>query len=189
MELMEAIKHRRSTRAFTDEPVAKPILEDLVQAAILAPNATNSQPWHFTIVQNKLLLDRISDASKAHMLKLIDQAPAPRIAAMRAHLADPHFHVFYHAPAVILISALTGDWAAEDTALAAQNLMLAAFDCGLGTCWIGFAQKWLETVEGKESVGLGSEYVPIAPIIVGHPKGDTHPCRATRRSCIISIKI
>jgi nitroreductase len=173
MDVIEAITHRRSVRAYTDAPVAKKTLEELVQAAILAPSAVNAQPWHFTIIQNAALLYRISGESKALMLKAIDQAPAPHAAAIRAHLTDPDFHVFYHAPAVILISAVAGDWATEDAALAAQNLMLAAYAQGLGSCWIGFAQKWLETPEGKEAVQLSSQYQPIAPIIIGHPKGET----------------
>ncbi len=173
MNVIEAITHRRSVRAYTDAPVAKKTLDELVQAAILAPSAFNAQPWHFTIIQNAALLYRISGESKALMLKAIDQAPTSRAAAMRAHLIDPDFHVFYHASAVILISAIADDWAAEDAALAAQNLMLAAYAQGLGSCWVGFAQKWLQTAEGKEAIQLSPQYQPIAPIIVGYPKGET----------------
>ena len=89
---------------------------------------------------------------------------------MREHLEDPHFQIFYHAPALILISARDVDWACEDSALAAENLMLAACAEGLGTCWIGFAQRWLETEEGKRAVGLPDGYLPVAPIIVGNPR-------------------
>ncbi len=174
MDLMEAIQHRHSVRTFMNTPVTKKTLEALVQAAVLAPSAVNAQPWHFTIVQNKVLLDDISIASKAHMLTVIDEMTAPH-AAMRAHLEDPHFHVFYHAPALILISAIEGDFAIEDTALAAENLMLTAYGHGLGTCWIGFAQKWLQTAEGKKSVELGPQYMPIAPIIVGYPQDGASP--------------
>ncbi len=172
MDLMEALKHRRSVRTFTDAPVATKTLEELVHAAILAPSANNAEHWHFTIIQNKALLDRISDASKAHMLKVTDFATAG--SRVREHLvASNDFHVFYHAPAVILISTLASDWAVEDASLAAENLMLAAYGLGLGSCWIGFAQKWLETDEGKKAVELDAQYVPVAPIIVGHPKGET----------------
>ena len=48
--------------------------------------------------------------------------------------------------------------------------MLAARGVGLGTCWIGFAQGWLGTSEGKALLELPATYLPIAPIIVGHPK-------------------
>jgi nitroreductase len=54
--------------------------------------------------------------------------------------------------------------------LAAENLMLAAFADGLGTCWIGYAQGYLNTTEGKDALGLPAAWVPVAPIIVGHPK-------------------
>jgi nitroreductase len=48
--------------------------------------------------------------------------------------------------------------------------MLAAHAAGLGTCWIGFAQHWLGTPEGKGALGLPPSFAPIAPIVVGHPK-------------------
>jgi nitroreductase len=49
-------------------------------------------------------------------------------------------------------------------------MMLAAHGIGLGTCWIGFAQHWLGTADGKAALGLPSSYSPIAPIIVGDPR-------------------
>jgi nitroreductase len=59
--------------------------------------------------------------------------------------------------------------------LAAENLMLAAYSEGLGTCWIGFAQRFLNTPEGKNALGLPATSVPVAPIIVGHPKVEITP--------------
>lgn len=46
---------------------------------------------------------------------------------------------------------------------------------GLGTCWIGFAQGFLNTLEGKKVLGLPAAWVSISPIIVGHPKGQAAP--------------
>ena len=54
--------------------------------------------------------------------------------------------------------------------MAAQNLMLAAYAAGLGSCWIGFAQGYLNTPEGKQLASLPQEWVPVAPIIVGVPR-------------------
>ena len=72
---------------------------------------------------------------------------------------------------LIVISAVAeSPWAVEDCSLAAENLMLAASAAGLGTCWIGFAQAWLGTPEGKAALKLSETCVPVAPIIVGHPK-------------------
>ena len=85
-------------------------------------------------------------------------------------LGDSAFNVFYNAPALIVISSLSESaWAVKDCALAAENLMLAATAAGLGTCWIGFAQGWLLTPEGKTALELPDAYRPVAPIIIGHP--------------------
>jgi nitroreductase len=91
-------------------------------------------------------------------------------------LNDPKFDIFYHAPVLILISSVAeSPWTAENCALAAQNLMLAACAAGLGSCWIGFAQAWLRPGPGKAALGLPPDYVPVAPIIVGHPKSAPPP--------------
>jgi nitroreductase len=91
-------------------------------------------------------------------------------------LSDASFQIFYHAPVLILISGIAQTpWVVEDCALAAQNLMLAAYGDGLGTCWIGFAQGFLNTPEGKDALGLPATSVPVAPIIVGYPKTEIAP--------------
>jgi nitroreductase len=68
-----------------------------------------------------------------------------------------------------------GPWIVEDCALAAENLMLTAHAAGLGSCWIGFAQGFLNTPAGKSMAGLPEPWVPVAPIIVGHPKAAPPP--------------
>lgn len=62
--------------------------------------------------------------------------------------------------------------AEQDCCLAAENLMLAAFAKGLGSCWIGFAEIWLRSPEGKKALGIPSEQVAVAPIILGYPGGN-----------------
>lgn len=53
--------------------------------------------------------------------------------------------------------------------------MLAAYGDELGTCWIGFAQSYLNTPEGKDALGLPAAWVPVAPIIVGYPTTEPAP--------------
>jgi len=174
MDVEQAIYGRRAVRDYTAEPVDNATLRVLVEAAVQAPSAVNQQPWMFSIVQDKSALARISRDAKAFMLK---KTPA----ALLSHhfeelLGNPAFNIFYNAPALIVISALAeSDWAVEDCALAAENLMLAATAAGLGSCWIGFAQGWLATPEGKAVLELPDNYRPIAPIIVGHPKSVPPP--------------
>jgi nitroreductase len=173
MELLEAINGRRSVRDYTDETVSDTVLQELIGLAVQAPSALNQQPWSFVVVKDEGLLTHISDQAKVHMLRAPLAAPAQR---HRDMLADPKFHIFYHAPVLIVICAVdAGNWGVEDCALAAENLMLAAYSKGLGTCWIGFAQGWLDTADGKSALGLPSAFVPVAPIIVGHPHHQPTP--------------
>jgi nitroreductase len=175
MELEQAISGRRAVREYTKEAVDEGTLRRLIGAAILAPSAVNEQPWTFTVVRDQAVLDRLSREAKAHMLETAD--PKGRHSEhFRTMLGDPDFQIFYHAPALILISAASaGPWIVEDCSLAAENLMLAAYACGLGSCWIGFTQGYLNTPAGKELLGLPAASVPVAPIIVGHPKAKPAP--------------
>jgi nitroreductase len=174
MQLSEAIYGRRATRDYEDEAVSEGQIESLIRAAIQAPSAMNRQPWAFSIVRDRRTLTRISDEAKAHMLRTTPAGLMPN--HFEEMLGNPSFDIFYRAPALILISATEdGQWGAIDCTLAAQNLMLAAYGAGLGSCWIGFAQGWLGTPEGKASIGLTESHLPVAPIIVGRPAGVSAP--------------
>lgn len=174
MDLNEAIGRRRSVREYTAQAVDEPTINRLIDAAVHAPSAVNQQPWTFTVVRDQSVLDHVSGGAKSHMLATM--AESPHADRFQARLSDPDFQIFYHAPVLILISANEqGPWIVEDCALAAENLMLAACAAGLGTCWIGFAQSFLNTSEGKHLLGLPAACVPVAPIIVGHPKAAPPP--------------
>jgi nitroreductase len=173
MDLREAIYTRRAVREFTDELVDEKTLRQVIDAAVQAPSAVNQQPWSFCVVRDKALLARLSHDAKAHMLRT---SPAALSHHFQELLSDPKFDIFYHAPALIVISSVAeSPWAVENCSLAAENLMLTARAAGLGTCWIGFAQTWLGTPEGKAALSLPATYIPIAPIIVGHPKSAPPP--------------
>jgi nitroreductase len=173
MDISAAIAGRRSTREYTKQPLEEQTILRLIRAATLAPSAVNQQPWTFTVVQNQDVLNRVSQDAKAHMVATMsaDLAAGARAEHFRSMLSDPKFQIFYHAPALILISGnAPGPWITEDCALAAENLMLMAHALGLGTCWIGFAQSYLNTLAGKRQLGLPESWVPVAPIILGFPK-------------------
>jgi len=167
MDLDAAIYGRRSVRDYTAQPVDEATIRRLIDAAVQAPSATNAQPWTFTVVRDQDLLNRVSEAARVHLLA----GPAGWLSErQRTRLADATYHLFHHAPLLILISgSASRPWATENCALAAENLMLAAHGVGLGTCWIGYTQGYLNTPEGKEALGLPAEWVPVAPIIVGYP--------------------
>jgi nitroreductase len=139
------------------------MLRRLIDAAIQAPSAVNEQNWSFTVVQDKSLLRRISTQAKAHLLAQGSLAPH-----LRALVEDPEFDIFYDAPVLIVISSVgEGQWGVENCALA------------VGSCWIGFAQSWLGTADGRGALQLRPGRVPRAPIIVGYPRGE--PAAVPRR--------
>ena len=100
MELLQAIRERRSVREYTGQPVSDAVLRDLIEAAIQAPSAINQQPWCFVVVQDRALLAQMSGQAKAHLLKALLSAPAH---PFRDMLNDPKFDIFYRAPALIVI--------------------------------------------------------------------------------------
>lgn len=170
MDLQDAIYHRRAVRAYTGEAVDETVLRELIDAAVQAPSAMNTQAWTFCIVRDPTMLADISTRAREHML-----ANTP--AGLLTHhvdtiLHDAKFDIFYGAPTLVVICSTTDHpWAVENCALAAENFMLAAHAAGLDTCWIGFAQSWLRSAEGKAFLNIPSEIRPVAPIIVGHRAG------------------
>jgi nitroreductase len=85
-------------------------------------------------------------------------------------LSNANLDIFYQAPVLTVIcNKVDRRWAIEDCSLAAENFMLAASGARLRTCWVGFAQKWLGTQVGKAMLEIPDAYVPVAPLILGHP--------------------
>jgi nitroreductase len=174
MDANEAIAGRRAVREYTAQTVDDPAIRHLIDAAVHAPSAMNEQPWIFTIVRDQNVLDSISHGATSHMLATMSASPHSE--HFQSLLADSSFHIFYHVSVLILISATAeGPWIVEDCALAAETLMLSACAAGLGACWIGFAQSFLNTSDGKNMLGLPATCVPVAPIIVGRSKSVSPP--------------
>jgi nitroreductase len=183
MEVLTAIRQRRAVRHYKPDAVPAGLLRRIIVAASWAPSAMNEQLWRFTVVTGRPLLDEISAQSKVWMLGGL--AALPRPDHFHDLLSDPTFDIFYRAPALVVISAPAArPWAIEDCALAAQNLMLAATALELGSCWIGFAQGWLNTQEGRQALKLPAQEQAVAPIVIGYPKTVLPP--APRKPLIIA---
>ena len=180
MNLFEAIAHRRAVRDYTTQEVDKELIESLIGGAILAPNALNQQAWAFVVISDRKLLQTCSDAAKSHLAATLDpNSELYRLRSDRFGMAE--FNIFYNAPTLIVICATSAEhFVSYNCCLAAENLMLAGHGRGLGTCWIGFAESWLNQSDGKQMMGIPENYIPIAPIIVGYPR--TIPPSTPRRA-------
>lgn len=172
MELMDVINSRRSVRAYRPDMVERESIERILHAAVQAPSGMNSQPWAFGVIQGAKQLKGYSEQIKQFLLDSMDQMPW--LAQYQEHFRDPEYNVFYGAPALVIIYARDGNPIASiDCTLAAENVMLAACDMGLGTCWIGFSQGFLDQPHIRQELGVPDGYSVVAPIIVGYPAGPT----------------
>jgi nitroreductase len=168
MELNEAIYHRRAVRDYTSRAVDSPTIRELLNFAIQAPSAVNQQPWAFGVFQGKECLRRYSERAKAHLIAV--PGAISELHPGTEPYADPNFNIFYNAGTVIVIYAGHSRLnPAEDSCLAAQNLMLAAYGLGLGTCPIGLARPWLDLPAVKAELGIPADYAAIFPVIIGYP--------------------
>jgi nitroreductase len=173
---MDAIRQRRSVRAYAARPVEEAVLRELLEAAVRAPTAMHIEPWGFAIVQDKATLKRYSDRAKSRL-----RAPGGAVGwgsagrAPQDHpamLDDPAFNIFYDAGTLVVVCRRHGGrFADADCWLAAENLMLAAAEKGIGSCCIGFAVPVLNTAAVKRELGIPSDGAAVAPIILGYASG------------------
>lgn len=181
LSTLDAIYHRRAVRAYRSDPVDDATIHRLLDAAVHAPTAMHEEPWAFVVVQDRAMLERISDRAKAIMvaearahrdlLRAPGATPAGRHLAM---LTDPSFNIFYNAGTLIVICGKPlGEFVVADCWLAAENLMLAATALGLGTCCIGFALPALHAPDVKRELGIPDGTDAYAAVIVGVPLADT----------------
>lgn len=170
--LMDAIFHRRAVRAYSPQPVEREIVDRLLLAAVQAPSAMNQQPWGFAVLHGDKRLRDYSDRAKLH---LVATYPTTFEVNLRSELYEnASYDLFHGANTLIVIYAMSGRLHPnEDCCLAAENLMLAAYGLGLGTCPIGFARAWFDLPETKRELDVPEHYHAVFPVVVGYPAGFT----------------
>ena len=171
-ETLNLISSRRSHRAYTAQQITLEQRDALIAAALQSPSAVNRQPWHFTVVQNASLLDRINAYCVEHARS--KEGASPRF-------AQEDYHVFYHAPTVIFLSGPQGTvYAPIDCGIAVQNLAIAAESMGLGSVILGMPREAFQSAHGdevRELLGFPEGHDFIIAIAIGHPADtkDAHP--------------
>lgn len=175
-EVLAAIRDRRSNRGYSEVQLTKEQTQALIDAALQAPTARNTQMWHFSVVQNKELLDKFSeDYAKLAASRLPADA--------RVRFEDGGFHLFYHAPTVIFISRpseCANRFVEVDCGIACENIALAAQGLGLGSVIIGMPMDLFLSDLGayyKEAFGFPEGYQFSIGIAVGNPtlSKEAHP--------------
>lgn len=176
MPLGIAFGGRRSIRDFRPDKLDRATIDRLLRAAVWAPKALQQEPCAFVIVQDRAVLKRISDRAKASFLDDIQRAHVQRFGHGTNIFAEPDFNIFYNAGTLILLCGVTNaPFVLADCWLAAENILLAAYAAGLGSCLIGAAVPTLNEEQSKRELSIPATYSVVAPIVVGVPNGEGPP--------------
>ncbi len=170
MNFDQLLKNRRSVRRYQEGSVSVELIQEIINESTLAPNAGNEQPWKFIIVNNKIMLKRISDEGKKNILARIAANPNDYAKKYQGMLQKESFNVFYNAPCLVLIlgfSHLKNLYV--DCALVASYFMMAAASRGLGTCWVNFGTE-IHDPKIINELGIPDNCTIVAPITLGYPE-------------------
>lgn len=176
-DVLQAINGRRSVRAYEAQKVSDDIIDTIIQAGNSAPSAMNSQPWRFVVVKDDALHRKMSEACIPNAkdllgpLKESDPERYEMIMKRYEELEDP---IYYSAPVIIFVIG-NGRYADWSCPLACENMMLAAYSMGLGSCWVAFGSLITDSDELKQALDLKEDEKIFGPIIIGYPKGVTEP--------------
>jgi nitroreductase len=162
LDVLEAIKERRSVRAYTGKEVSDEDVERLIEAARWAPSAGNTQPWAFVVVKDAETKRKLSSATQQTLIK---EAPVVIVVCADAARSSR----VYGSRGEKLYSI-------QDTAAATQNILLAAQELGLATCWVGAFRE----NEVAKAVKVPRNLRPVAMVAVGYPA--ERPVAPRRRS-------
>lgn len=182
MELLEAMKARRSIRKFKADPIPEALVTQLIQAAQLAPSGSNIQPTRFIVIKSDAVRAQLSEATP---LPFVSQAPlvlaccidleslggmstrARELKEARAFVDTPldKMDLESYAKRKPMDPAVAEAYLRLNAAIALDHLTLRAVDLGLGTCWVMMFNQ--EKV--KEILGLGENYNVVALLPIGYP--------------------
>ncbi len=151
MDVIEAIRRRRSIRSYQDRPVEEEKLLAVLEAGRLAPSASNRQEWRYIVVRDPGMRARLADAASSQ--KFVGQAPVVLVACAKTDgykmpCGEPCYPI--------------------DVAISLDHITLKAAEEGLGTCWIGaFDQPAV-----KKLLGIPEEIRVVQLMPLGYPAGE-----------------
>ena len=153
MDTFECIRTRRTTRTFLPQDLPENTIHRILEAGRLTPSARNRQPWHLIAIRDKALLQRLAPLCTTG--RFIEQASF----------------------AVAIVTDPANRWHEIDGARAVQNMELAGWNAGVGTCWIG----GLERDQIKELLDIPSHLHLLTILPFGYPTEPDAPRQRTKK--------
>lgn len=153
--LLSLLAQRRSVRSFTDAPVSDEEVQAMLAAAMSAPSAGNEQPWEFIVVRSKETLEKAGSVNP--YAGFAKSAPLAILTCVnQAHEKHAGYGVL-------------------DVAACTENLLLAAHALGLGAVWTGIYPMEDRILKFRSLLALPETVLPIAFVVIGHPKATPEP--------------
>ena len=152
---MDPVLSRRSVREYTAQPVSDEMLHTLLKAAMVAPSAGDERPWHFVVIDDPRIKEKIPEIH--HFAHMAPNAPLALLVCGDENLQKYH-----------------GFWV-QDCAAATENILIEAQQLGLGAIWLG-----VYPVEGRvqgfrQLLDIPEHVIPFALVLVGHPAEHKNP--------------
>ena len=151
MDTLDCIRARTSVRRFTTNPIKDRDLEAILEAAVEAPSAGNTQDWEFVVVKESRRRQALAEACMGQ--RMVREAPLAIVVCANLRKAERYG------------SRGTELYTYQDTAAATMNMLLAAWDMGIGSCWIGS----FDESKVKQLLVLPEHVRPVAVVVFGYP--------------------
>lgn len=197
-EIEQTLFTRRSIRRYARREVERALTERVLQAAMFAPSAHNRQPWRFAVIERGETKARLARAMGARLRADLERDGVPEAAIARDVARS--FQRLTRAPVLVLLCLSMRDMddypdarraqnervmAIQSTAMAAQNLLLAAHAMGLGACWM-CAPLFVPRLV-RETLGLPQDWEPQGLITLGYPAEEKTKTREPLHSRVIFL--
>jgi nitroreductase len=163
-QVVDCIMSRRSIRAYKPEQIKDEELKTILECAINAPSARNSQPWEVRVMQNK---EAIENLNKEVIADMIEKRPEAK-----ERFADENASVFFHAPTLLVVAYDTTQyWGQSDCGMLVQNILLAAESMNIGSCAVGCCRDYINSPKAADfvkSLNLPENYVVYLTVTLGY---------------------
>ena len=149
MDAIKAIITRRSIRKYKNKPIEKKLIIKLIEIGMTAPSAGNEQPWHYIVINDNEILNKIT---KFHPhSKMLEQAYCAILVCFDKYLEKYK------------------DMAVQDCSASTQNIMIAANSFGIGSVWLGVFPREERIIGIKKLFKLPENIIPFSIISLGYP--------------------
>lgn len=192
-DVIENILTRRSIRKYTEQQIGEEDLKTILEAGKYAPSGSNSQTWHFTVIQNKQKLLKLNEYIRAAFQKIeVDENTYVSIRAGKTASKNEDYNFYYKAPTLIIVSNdVNYKNAMADCACALENMFLAANYLKLGSCWINQVT-WLgndETVRNfLTELGIPENYKVCGSMALGYIDGAVPAAKPRKENTVTIIR-